>query len=221
MLKKSLAAALIVISSSAAFAADMPSRVAPAASPVAAPAFTWTGCYVGVHASGDFGRSNYGGLYRYNPGGVMGGAQMGCNTQINNFVIGAEAELAASAVRGGFTVPAGAMRQTSGLAGDIALRAGYAFDRTLVFGKVGWSLANHHYAISPANFTANHTHSGLLLGAGVEYALTDHVTLKGEYNYINYGTSNLKFYDSVGAYMGSAPHKNSENIFKVGLNYKF
>jgi outer membrane immunogenic protein len=40
---------------SGAFAADLPLPTHKAPPP---PVFTWTGCYVGLHAGGDFGRSN-------------------------------------------------------------------------------------------------------------------------------------------------------------------
>ena len=53
MMRKILLASVALCSASAAFAADLPSRVAaPAPAPLAyaAPVFTWTGFYVGVNA---------------------------------------------------------------------------------------------------------------------------------------------------------------------------
>ena len=62
------------------------------------------------------------------------------------------------------------------------------------------------------------TYTGLLLGVGVEYALDAHWSLKGEYDYINYGSKNVAM---TGNFDYIAAIKNYENIVKVGANYRF
>ena len=63
------------------------------------------------------------------------------------------------------------------------------------------------------------THTGLLLGLGLEYAIDAHWSFKGEYDYINYASKNVSFYD--GGFFGSAKIHDTENIVKVGANYRF
>ena len=62
------------------------------------------------------------------------------------------------------------------------------------------------------------TYTGLLLGVGVEYALDAHWSVKGEYDYINYGSKNVAM---TGNFDYIAAIKNYENIVKVGANYRF
>jgi outer membrane immunogenic protein len=227
-----------------AFAADLspPTRKAPPP-----PVFTWTGCYVGVHAGGDFGQSKWtdptgttdnfyaASAVAMNTARVIGGGQAGCNYQMSNsFVVGVEAEIWGSDLEGSRSIGFGApipqpiaqFKTWSDAAGDVALRAGYAIDRTLIFGKVGVAEAQYRYRLSfanaplPAPETASATHTGLLLGLGVEYALDMHWSLKGEYDYIDYGSKSAEFY-----YQGiaefPASFKNEENVLKVGANYRF
>src|SRR5215218_7063501 len=102
-MKKILLASVALLGfAGAASAADLPVRAAPPAPIIAAvPVFTWTGFYVGVNAgygwNANSGRTVFvpgvgavdvGGN---NDGGFVGGAQVGYNYQIGQFVIGAEA----------------------------------------------------------------------------------------------------------------------------------
>jgi outer membrane immunogenic protein len=150
----------------------------------------------------------------------------------NNFVVGAEGEIWGSGLSGSASRIYGGYYDTdktrSNFAGDVALRAGYAIDRTLIFGKVGVAMAQYRYSIAEtkAGFPAyaysvamNATHTGLLLGLGVEYALDMHWSVKGEYDYINYGAKSTEYYWYGSPYPAS--FKATENILKVGANYRF
>ncbi len=233
-----VSAGAFAVLANGAFAADLapPTHKAPPRPPV----FTWTGCYVGVHAGGDFGQSKWaepGDFYGFaasvgmNATGALGGGQAGCNYQLNdNFVVGAEAEIWGSELEGSTSVSGGAsssaqFKTGSHAAGDVALRAGYAIDRTLIFGKVGLAEAQYDYRLNfrnapIPNYTASATPTGLLLGLGVEYALDMHWSLKGEYDYINYGSKSATLSSPNGAPL-FASFKNEENVLKVGANYRF
>ena len=88
-----------VVCAGAASAADLAARPMPYAAP--APAFSWTGCYVGVHGGAgvfhDEGFRSGGGVTtdlagdRHGVGGLAGG-QIGCNYQIGMLVLGIEGE---------------------------------------------------------------------------------------------------------------------------------
>jgi outer membrane immunogenic protein len=76
-----------------ASAADLPMKAMPYP---AAPAFSWTGCYVGVHAgAGVLNDQGYQPQQqfadRHGVGG-LGGGQIGCNYQMGMLVVGVEGE---------------------------------------------------------------------------------------------------------------------------------
>src|SRR5579863_5148339 len=102
---KPLVTSIIVLATltGAARAAELPAdKSAPA------PAFTWTGCYVGAHVGGDFDRSSWGASgngmlvnpFAIDASGAIGGGQVGCNYQIDSFVLGAEGEIWGSGLSG-------------------------------------------------------------------------------------------------------------------------
>ena len=66
--------------------------------------------------------------------------------------------------------------------------------------------------------TGSGVYTGLLLGVGLEYAFDAHWSVKGEYDYINYGSKNVAM---TGNFDYIAAIKNYENIVKVGANYRF
>ena len=104
-------------------------------------------------------------------------------------------------------------------------RAGYAFDRVLVFGKVGVAWA--HYAFTETvrgygNYTdtGSGDYSGLLLGLGLEYAIDLHWSVKGEYDYVDYGGKAIPLYTVGGGYDYTANIRNIENIVKAAVNFR-
>jgi outer membrane immunogenic protein len=224
--------------STAALALSVGGALAAPAVPPPMPVFTWTGCYIGALAGGDVGGSKWvspsgGGSVSYGTAGGILGGQAGCNYQMQNFVIGAEGELWWSSLTGSKKLLGGeggpyGFKTRSDFAGDIAARFGYAWDRTLLFGKVGVAWADYKFTEtyeSGGGFyspdTGSATYTGLLLGVGIEYAIDAHWSIKGEYDYINYGGKNIAMFDSHGTYDYTPKISNYENIFKIGANYRF
>jgi len=241
-------------------AADLPVK-APAYRPAPAPMFSWNGCYLGGHAGygwgrntnsfGDAiasGRTEGGGIetpefgpYNQNVNGGVIGGQLGCNYQAaNNWVAGIEGEIFWTGMKGSITTtedlppdPGSFSRfQTKNLwDGDIALRLGYAMDRSLLYGKVGVAWGRFNYTETHDDFPVDNacnscsvsfadTRSGLLLGLGWEYALQNNWTFKLEYDYINFGSHNIP-YPNASASIQSFPVHDTKNIVKVGFNYLF
>ena len=104
-------------------------------------------------------------------------------------------------------------------------RAGWAWDRLLVYGKGGVAWTNDKYnwesgTLLQPSLAANETRWGWMLGAGVEYAFLDSWSGKIEYNYINYGTINIA-YPSAAAAIQSFPVSDVKHIIKVGVNFYF
>jgi outer membrane immunogenic protein len=234
-------AAVVALIGTPALAADMPLK---APMPYAEPQFSWTGCYVGIHGGGGTHASDFVSDSGTFPGvGAVAGGQAGCNYQIRSLVVGLEGELFWSSLND-------KNNSSTPLIGDffnetaknkydatIALRLGYAFDRLLAYGKVGavwgrfsWSETESCCGVGVPTFSENasRTLAGLLLGVGFEYAFTNQLSAKLEYNYMNFGNQGVNFTEGcsiVGACGTVVPFTETVNetkqILKVGLNYKF
>jgi outer membrane immunogenic protein len=235
-----------------ASAADMPMKAAPYAAPVRV--FSWTGCYIGVHAgAGAMRANNSEGSSSSDTGtGGLAGGQVGCNYQDGNWVFGAEGEGYWSGMKStnasSFSEgPTDFFRNNNTVKNkydfSIAARAGIAFDRTLVYGKAGWVWGKFDFLSTfdsdccsfnggpfHATNSASGTLDGLLLGVGIEHALTNNWTVKLEYNYLRFGSKELAFTacdnDSgspsiVCAPAGTNTVRADKQIFKIGANYLF
>jgi outer membrane immunogenic protein len=147
-----IAGVLALTASGPAGAADLPVKAPPL---LAAPAFNWSRCYVGVHAGYGWGRdkNDFGtaiasgatenegfpaefGPFDHNTSGGVAGAQAGCNWQwAPGWLVGIEGEVFWSGIKGSSTAPedfpAGDPGQFSRFEsrnlwdGDIALRLGH------------------------------------------------------------------------------------------------
>ena len=183
-LKMGLVATALISTSVVANAADAPTRAQLAT------LYNWTGFYAGGHVGvGWVGDGD---------SGILGGGQVGYNFyQTGPWVLGAEADLSAASKDLNWT-------------STLAARLGFAFNRWLVYGKVGGAWANFDHG-DPCDHNnkngdscgGSKTASGLLLGAGVEYALQNNWSAKFEYNRMDFD------------------HRSDVNVFKIGLNYRF
>lgn len=211
-MKKPLAltAALCIGVPLSAFAADPPvaPRPQPQAAVFAAPPFSWTGIYAG--GSIGWGWTNVdltdtgpapfgfgqvlplGTMQSLSQDNFLGGAQVGVNWQFQQFVVGAEGDFDATAIRtsqaaGGF----GNGSHSNPWMSTFAARFGWAANRALLYGKAGGAYMQEKYnfsAMDGSAVTGSFNRWGWMLGAGVEYAVWDNVSLKVEYNYLNFGT---------------------------------
>lgn len=171
-------------------------------------AYDWSGIYAGAHV----GVSNDGFPNPFsNKTGWSLGGQVGTNFQSGMFVYGAEMDASFSnGTR--YNIANGAQLERSFDAAAKA-RAGVALDRTLVYGTAGYGVTKFtpkHNVSSGDNWEG-----GLLLGAGVEQAISDKVSGKIEYNHVGYG----KVRSVVGGVKQS--DELDSNTLKAGLNYRF
>ena len=148
-MKKILLATVAVFGfAGAAAAADLPSRYAPPPVVAAVPLFTWTGFYVGVNAG--YGWNTNDSNTFIDPvlgvvsgggsdGGFVGGGQIGYNYQFNQFVIGLETDIqyADSATAADFGQGFAGDNNNGNWFGTVRARAGFAFDRALVYATGG------------------------------------------------------------------------------------
>lgn len=235
ILLPAFAAALL---SSTAFAADLPARgpaIAPAPMAYAAPIFTWTGFYIGAQAGYAWGKDRTvefttatgvptGFSRGSSPDGFIGGLHAGYNHQIGSFVLGFEGDVEYSGMKGGYRLANGNGTDSKiGWQGSLRARAGFAFDRALIYATGGLALADikHTYidGITPATESFSKTRAGWTAGAGVEYAFTRNVTGRVEYRYTDFGTMTN---NSLVAFPGFSYRQNPTNhAVRVGLSYLF
>jgi len=162
--------------------------------------YNWSGFYVGAHIGG----ADADGL----GSGFIGGGQVGFNHQVGQWVFGVEGDISATSLSKSFDF--GMIHAESSLdwISTFAGRAGYAFDRWLVYGKLGAAWAHGSGSVSmnfPGFFgsiSASNTVSGWMLGVGTEYALRDNWSVKLEYNRMEFDPGTI-------------------NAVKAGVNYRF
>ncbi len=251
-MKKIVALSFGILSfGSTAFAADLPPAPLPRAPiaylPVARP-FTWTGIYVGGNIGWGWTKADLtdtgpaaglgfgqvfplGSTTSISQNGFLGGAQLGVNWQFNQFVIGLEGDFDATDINNTqFGAGFGTGSYKNPWMATFAPRFGWAVDRTLIYGKAGGAWMEEKYngtAFDGSGVSGTFDRWGWMLGAGVEYAVTDNITLKAEYNYLNFGTQNQTLTPNAtdlatGTITFDAnSSKLQANIVKVGVNWLF
>ncbi len=208
--------------------------------PVFVPTFSWTGFYAGAQLGHTWGNDytkeyltnpwTYVGLINFfKPTGYSYGVHAGGNYQFGNFVLGAEADVDISNIKGGFRDPPappfnpGGYGQTEvNLHGTLRMRMGYSFGRLLVYGTGGLALAKFDSTYTNWGLVSEKitkTVPGYTLGAGLEYAVTDNFTVRGELRHTDYGRFKN---NSLVAFPGfTGVQRPTYNALKVGASYKF
>jgi len=178
----------VAAASQTAVAADMSRPAAyPAKAPVAYSVYDWTGFYIGAQVGYAWGNAHYNdGVFarNYDIDGVIGGLYAGYNAQIGNWVLGLETDFNATGVKGNDSL-APIDETDARWAGSFRARAGYAWDRTLLYVTGGLAYASLKHMASTGE-TNSKTHLGWTIGAGLEYAATQNILLRGEYRYSDY-----------------------------------
>ena len=265
MIRKVLLSMALGMSAGSALAADLPTMKGPA--PFAAPpVFTWAGFYVGANIGYAWGsartvttldlasswgieavpfRDGWASLASGSRSatGVIGGLQAGYNWQMNQFVLGFEADLNAINHRASGLArnPAGVLLATGDTVG--ATRATYlatararlgvaAFDRGLFYVTGGAAFTNLRNSVTDTctvapcsvNTTSGtrSTNVGWTLGAGLEYALTNNWSVKGEYLYASFKGGNFRAVNT-GVVPSTSYNAGGTNmsLVRLGVNYRF
>jgi outer membrane immunogenic protein len=225
--------------SSAALAADLYSPP-PVYEPVAVvPAFSWTGFYLGV--MGGYGGDKFEYPFNYNDGisvngqaditssGFFGGGTVGFNYQFNNWVAGVEGDIAWSGIKGELGANVGPLDLSAGSEidwfGTIRARLGFlATERFMIYGTGGAaygetnSYANLNLGGPGLNVSQSDTNWGWTAGGGFEYAITDHLTFKTEYLYVDLGSQELLGFGGGGSNFSLDVDSHFHTV-KAGLNW--
>ncbi len=189
--------------------------------------------------------------------GFIGGGQAGYNWQTGAFVLGVETDFDGTTVSKSFnnvgTPFTGPFATAAGLGGDFltvngkaalswlgTTRARVGFvatpdNRLLIYATGGVA-----YGGGTSNFSAfdsttgafwtgspSTTRVGWTIGGGVEYAVTNNITIKGEYLYADLGSTsfssvgNTAVADFFPGTVVSGKLSYNASIFRAGVNYKF
>ena len=175
-------------------------------------------------------------------GGFFGGGQIGYNYQIDNFVLGVEGDIAGTNIEGKVRLYSDtANAEVSGHSevdwfATARLRGGYAATSNLllyVTGGLAWGSVTSGYDADLGRFgslsdSTTNSHMGWTLGGGFEYAVTENLSLKTEYLYVDLGKQKVQSFDL-------AEMANIDNVaadltihediafstVKAGINWRF
>jgi len=206
-LKKAVFGAALVamtVAAGATCAADAPR--APSYYTAAAPvsAYAWAGPYLGVNLGYQWG-------YTTNnptrPSGLAGGAQAGYNWQTGQFVFGGEADIALSGADDTFAP----WKFANPWFGTLRARAGFALNNVLLYGTLGFALGGGR--AESTGLSESKTHAGWTAGGGVEVGVTQNVSARVEYLYVELAD---RTYSLTGIANGFESH-----LVRLGLNYRF
>jgi outer membrane immunogenic protein len=235
MKKFIIGAAFAAVSSTSAFAADLPVQAYKSA-PVVAQVYNWTGLYVGVNGGYGWGSqdpltlvSNRFDRTSFNISGGMLGGTMGAQIQQGYVVIGLEGDLDWANIKGnGISNPAIA-GIGQGIALDIAskvsaigtarARVGVALNNSLLYVTGGAAFVKSSangtsiaglpcgtLGVLP-NCAASAWRPGIVAGLGIEYGFTPNWSLRGEYLFTQV--------------VGTGASTDKLNTFRGGINYRF
>ena len=192
----------------------------------------WAGFYAGVQAGGGWARnhSDYSGGPAIvaigatgGSNGLFGGVHVGYNWRTGSLVFGLEADLEASGIRGIVSFANGARQFRSDIRGSFRGRAGYSFDRALLYltGGVAWDALKFRTLnlTTQLSDTAGSARAGWTLGAGVEYAIADNWKARIEYRYADFGAYART---TVSSFPGvNERHRYTESSIRLGVSYAF
>jgi outer membrane immunogenic protein len=182
-------------------------------------------------------------------GGLVG-ATIGVSGQFGAWVFGVEGDFDWQGISGssgsafctsiltspnpGSTAAGLSCKTASNWLGTLRARVGYAWDRVLVYGTAGGAGANIQTALTGLPYQTN-PEFGRTVGGGIEVAFAEHWTFKAEYLFVDLGNASCNHgyscgYDVaavvapspvVAAVNGNYGVKLNENIFRVGVNFKY
>ncbi len=241
-----ISALLIAAPLSAAGAADMALK-APLAP---APAWSWTGFYIGAHGGGDwFNNSWFVPNTPINIAGVCAvagcnystgsnsssswlfGGLVGYNYQIDRWVLGVEAQANWTHLQASNAQPLTPTTfdnsKTDSL-GTIAARLGMTWDRTLLYAKGGAAWAHDTFWTTnpgclPTTIcqSVTTTQWGWVVGAGVEQALTPNWSVKLEYNHLDFGNRTETLANVAAGGPFEYNVRQTVDLVEAGVNYRF
>jgi outer membrane immunogenic protein len=231
----------------AASAADLPARTYTKAPVMVDPGYNWTGFYIGGNIGYSWGRSSdtssltngagtvlFTSIDRSDLNGVVGGGQVGYNWQMQNWLLGLEADIQGTGERGSraFTCPTGICTPPFGVVavfpgppvpvssldqklewfGTVRGRAGVLVSpKVLLYATGGLAYggvkSSETIGLVPAGFSNSDTRVGYTVGAGIEGVIGGNWTAKLEYLYVDLGKDVRIIFDDDPPARWRLPHQ--------------
>jgi outer membrane immunogenic protein len=181
----------------------------------------WTGFYLGINGGGGWGRSQWDGVDTFAVSGGLIGGTIGYNWQLGprwGWVLGVEGDVDWSGIGGTTTVlcPLGCQTRNHWLA-TARGRVGFAWDWVLPYVTAGLA-AGDISAATVALPGGSTTATGWTAGAGVEFGVWRHVSVKAEYLFETLSSFNCGFNCGLAAGGNVSFYAN---VFRGGLNVRF
>lgn len=238
----------------AASAADLPVPGPAYYPPVYRPViYDWSGVYGGLHLGAGALEDQVttttttilqpsGTVTRVNPFSVVSGAQAGFNVEFAPFVVGAEGTFTWSNISG-TQVTASLLPTLSENSistprwyATATAKIGFAANDFLFYAKGGAALMNVRYTQqvtagsvqSAQTLVANR--SGFTVGGGVEFGMTENLSVRAEYDFLDFGTKNYNFNNLIALPAGGVitpvgpfpvSIKSFTHLITAGINYRF
>jgi outer membrane immunogenic protein len=198
----------------------------------AAPGFNWSGVYVGfgvgaganVHKlSSDFLPVSLNGI---GGEGIYGQATVGYDYMVSQrFLLGGLIDAHVGTIKTSLDIaPLGGLsadiKETYGF--DVGVRAGYLLTPTTLGYVLGGYAWQKYKLDTNAGFGFDWDQGGYFVGAGVETAINNNWTLKGEYRYTRFSTNDSLLSDAgLNAPNGALNLDTSRHTFEVAAAYRF
>ncbi|MDX2157322.1 MAG: outer membrane beta-barrel protein [Hyphomicrobiaceae bacterium] len=198
--------------------------------------YNWTGIYVGYSSGANWGEQHWvfdgvGSTTSPKFQGAMVGGQVGYNYQIGRAVLGIEADYSWSNAEGGSRCPNSVFFSCIAEVNSIGFltgRLGYAHQRALYYVKGGlafgevesrgkFNLDGAGLVLANPVLSDTETQTGWAFGAGMEYALTDKWSVRGEWLHYDLGSESFL----VQAPNVTTRNDTSGNVARIGVNYHF
>jgi len=201
-----------------ALAADLLPPPPPPPIEIRQSSYDWSGVYIGAFIGVGSSDNDYLPIGAADPeisgSGILGGVMAGYNYQMEDFVVGAEADFTYTDIHARNT--ADGVDQRIPYFGTIRARLGWAHDNTMFYGTAGVAFLRSKFHIEPADETRSKTHVGFVLGGGMEHAVTDNILVRAEYLYAHFGTKDYEY--TPGTVRTGV---DNLHIARAGVAYKF
>ena len=194
----------------------------------------WEGAYVGATIGYNFSGGDRIGLSpiagsnfsigKFENSGWAGSLRAGYRWQLDHWVFGPEIAIEGGKVEDAITSDGYTGSTKLNHAYSLRLKAGRTIPvfNSIVYGTIGLTRGDFDYTVvgsgsfGPVNIDTNFAANGYILGFGIEQPLTKRLSLTGEYEYVNYGKTDLT--GSQGDTTIATPLFHN---VKVGLNLRF
>ena len=224
-----LLSSVAVLVAGAATAADMPVKAAPRPVMVA-PAFSWTGFYLGVNGGWGWGNSKrelLGLAGSFDIDGALAGGQVGFNYQFagSGFVLGFEADYQWANIEGTAGIFPANLSVELQRFGTARGRLGWAWDRFMIYATGGWAFgARTEVTLGPGILGApllsvSQDRSGWTAGAGIEWAFAPNWSAKLEYLHIDLDNKQI-FGPLVCGPLAGCRSGADIDLIRVGVNWR-